>query len=82
MNDLMNDLMSDPWSTLTSWAGDASLRPLLAIGAGLLAVLFGTLLLRRARRAVWAAAVSAALVGGWWWASRTGAWAQLLELMP
>jgi hypothetical protein len=78
----MNQLLQDPWATLMAWAGDTNLQPLLAIGAGLLAVLFGTLLLRRARRAVWAAAFSAALVAGWWWASRTDAWAQLLDLMP
>lgn len=78
----MDKLLQDPWSTLVTWAGDTDLQPLLAIGAGLLAVLFGTLLLRRARRAVWAAAFSAALVAGWWWASRTDAWAQLLGLMP
>ncbi len=76
----MNDFQ--PWETLNSWVGDANLQPLLAVGAGLVAVLFGTLLLRRARRAIWAAAFSVALVGGWWWISRTDAWTHLLNLMP
>lgn len=77
----IQEWLAATWPALTQGLGDASIRPLLAIGAGLLAVFLGALLLRRAKRALWAAAFSAALVAGWWWASRNDAWSQLLEFM-